>query len=117
MIRIDYFRGNGYHCSCCRSGHSGTIECETEEEAIRKITEIKMAQEIDPNGNDEGDISIEGIYRAEEIKLDFDPVYLEELMSKHQKEKEDKEKKEKEANLRNKKMELEALKKELGEST
>ena len=60
MYRITYEQGNGYHCGCCRSTYSSTVDLETKEEVQEWVNELHASFSV-PEWEDDDDRSIESI--------------------------------------------------------
>ena len=116
MFRITYTQGNGYRCGCCRREWTETVDCETEQEVIEWLSELKACQ-TESKWEDDDDREVEEIreIKDEELDLKPDPERVQQIIAERRAEKERKKQEEEEKALERKRKQLDELKKELGE--
>lgn len=117
MFRITYTQGNGYRCGCCRQEWTQTHDCETEQEVIEWLSELKACQ-TESQWEDDDDREVVEIREIKDENLTDKFSSNEDLVNKiiaeRQVEKERKKKKKDEEQRQIKRQQLEKLKKELG---
>lgn len=118
MFRITYTQGNGYSCNCCRHEWTETHDCETEQEVIEWLSELKACQ-TESRYEDDSDREVVEIreIKDEDLTNQFAPNddLVNNLITERRAAKERDKKKKEEERLQFKRQQLETLKKELGE--
>jgi len=119
MFRITYTQGNGYHCGCCRREWTETHDCQTEQEVIEWLSELKACGS-ESRYEDDNDREVQEIREIKDEnltdKFKADDTLVNNIIAERKANKEKAKKQQEEEELQRKRQQLEKLKKELGEN-